>query len=225
MNSPRERRKIRLRGLWPRDPGAATGYEQQRVDSSVAHRRLRTRQTGAALPRNDRFARRGMCHGAIPSAAQPRAVLERMNSPLERRKIRLRGLWPRDPGAAARYEQQRVDSSVAHRRLGAGEAGAALPRNDRFARRGMCHRVIPEAAQPRAVCGASRSSSRGFTRPGRGLREASRNDRFARRGMCHRAIPSAAQPRGVCGASRSPSRGFTRPGRGQCEAPRNDRFA
>jgi len=33
---------------------------------------------------------------------------ERMNSPLEGREVRLRGLWPRDLGVATSHEQQRV---------------------------------------------------------------------------------------------------------------------
>jgi hypothetical protein len=55
---------------------------------------------------------------------------KRMNSPREMRETRLRGLWPRVPGAATSHEQQRVDSSVARRRWGIGQGGAALPRND-----------------------------------------------------------------------------------------------
>jgi hypothetical protein len=38
---------------------------------------------------------------------------ERMNSPLENRKIRLRGLRPRRPGATAELQIWMVDSSVA----------------------------------------------------------------------------------------------------------------
>jgi hypothetical protein len=36
MNSPRERREIRLRGLWPQEYAATKGHEHPTLDFSVA---------------------------------------------------------------------------------------------------------------------------------------------------------------------------------------------
>jgi hypothetical protein len=190
MNSRLGKRNVRLRGLWPRDPGATAGHRQGRVDFSVARRGFRAREFGAALPRND-SARRD---GREPADAQPRAVCGasrcccreftrpvggqrqrrargtrhqgRMNSRLGKRSVRLRGPWPRDLGATNGHRPPRVDFSVARRAFRTGKYGAALPRNDSARRDGR----EPADAQPRAVCGAFRFSSRGFIRPAGGQR-------------------------------------------------------
>jgi hypothetical protein len=173
MNSPLELRKVHLRGLLPRAPGAATGIPTDRWAGGTGCGRTGAwdathGQAAESPPGANEFAAgttqsppswtvaagagrcdrhpngpmawrapaadarvRGMPHTVrLPSPHQ-----ERMNSPLELRKVHLRGLLPRVPGRCDRcpngpmgWRAPAADAPVrgnaAHRRAAESAPGA-----------------------------------------------------------------------------------------------------
>jgi hypothetical protein len=66
-------------------------------------------------------------HRCVRNRGLPHQICKAHSWPLERRKIRLRGLEPRLRSMPTDYEQQRVDSSFARRVWGEGGCGACAP--------------------------------------------------------------------------------------------------
>jgi hypothetical protein len=142
MNSPLENREVRLRGLHGWVPAVAAALPVRMVDSTPGTRPADVRAggqrdvvaaisiapAGAALP--ELGAARPGFGAARPGSALRRAFapdrsprLERMNSPLEDREVRLRGLHGRVPAVAAALPVRMVDSTRGTRPAGVRAGG------------------------------------------------------------------------------------------------------
>ena len=140
MNSRQRPHEVRLCGLGGRDrhvPAGGGGHRTRRMFGAATGNgaiRLAGRMNSRQRPHEVRLRGLGERDRHVPAGGGGPRTQERMDSPREMRETRLRGLWPRVPGATTNHEQQRVESSVARGRWGIGQGGAALPRNDSVGR-------------------------------------------------------------------------------------------